>query len=202
MAAALRAEGFEEVEHVPSGELDLAGILAAADAFQPDVALVDLHLGAGRSGLSVIGPLAGRGVTVFGFTASDDPLDTALCLEAGAVGVFLKSEPFEVLVECVRKATAGHAVTDGRQHHELLAKLRSHRDASRAERKPFEALTRAEQAVLERLVKGDSPHEIADDHTVSVKTIRSHIESIHRKLGVNSQLAAVALAREVGWTPN
>jgi DNA-binding CsgD family transcriptional regulator len=29
--------------------------------------------------------------------------------------------------------------------------------------------------------------------------VRTHIESILRKLGVNSQLAAVALARQVDW---
>jgi DNA-binding CsgD family transcriptional regulator len=35
---------------------------------------------------------------------------------------------------------------------------------------------------------------------VSESTVRSQIRSIFQKLGVNSQLRAVSLARQVGWT--
>jgi DNA-binding CsgD family transcriptional regulator len=34
---------------------------------------------------------------------------------------------------------------------------------------------------------------------VSISTVRSQIKSILQKLGVNSQLAAVAMARQAGW---
>jgi len=36
---------------------------------------------------------------------------------------------------------------------------------------------------------------------VSLTTVRSQIRSVLMKLGVNSQLAAVALARRQGWPP-
>jgi DNA-binding NarL/FixJ family response regulator len=200
MASALRMAGFERVTHVPAHQLDPDGILAVADAFGPEVALVDVNLGDGRCGVDVIGPLAARGVAVVGFTSSDDPLDWARCLEAGAVGVLVKSEPFDVIVERVRRAAAGGAVTDVRHRHELLAGLHAHRAATRERHRPFDALTAAERAVLHGLVAGRSPQEIAQGHGVAVKTVRSHVEAIRRKLDVTSQLAAVARAREVGWS--
>jgi DNA-binding CsgD family transcriptional regulator len=36
---------------------------------------------------------------------------------------------------------------------------------------------------------------------VSITTVRTQIASVLRKLGVGSQLAAVALARRVNWVP-
>jgi DNA-binding CsgD family transcriptional regulator len=62
---------------------------------------------------------------------------------------------------------------------------------------PMEALlllTASERRVLFYLTTGRSAQDIADDLVVSVTTVRSHIRSILRKLGVRSQLAAVAIA--------
>ena len=61
----------------------------------------------------------------------------------------------------------------------------------------FEALmqlTASERRVLYFLTKGRSAQDIATELVVSLATVRSHIRSILRKLGVRSQLAAVAIA--------
>jgi DNA-binding CsgD family transcriptional regulator len=55
-------------------------------------------------------------------------------------------------------------------------------------------LTASERRVLFYLTEGRGAQEIADELVVSVATVRSHIRSILRKLGVRSQLAAVAIA--------
>jgi DNA-binding CsgD family transcriptional regulator len=55
-------------------------------------------------------------------------------------------------------------------------------------------LTTSERRVLFYLTEGWGAQEIADYSTVSMTTVRSHIRSILRKLGVRSQLAAVAIA--------
>lgn len=64
-------------------------------------------------------------------------------------------------------------------------------------------LTASERRVLFYLTTGRSAQEIADDLVISVTTVRSHIRSILRKLGVRSQLAAVAIAngQDVGPEP-
>ena len=55
-------------------------------------------------------------------------------------------------------------------------------------------LTASERRVLYYLTKGKSAQDISGDLVVSLATVRSHIRSILRKLGVRSQLAAVAIA--------
>ena len=62
---------------------------------------------------------------------------------------------------------------------------------------PYDALvdlTPGEHRVLYQMMHGASAGEIAKQLVVSLATVRSHIRSILRKLGVSSQLAAVALA--------
>ena len=199
MAQALRSAGFSDVAFVMPDQLDVAGVLAVADEFRPDVALVDLNLGLDRSGLPIIGPLVGRGVAVVAFSAKNEELVIAQCLEAGAVGFLNKGEPFGVVIDYVSKVAAGEAVVPAAEREALLAKLREHRAGSDKRLRAFAELSPREREVLKGLLLGRSPQEIAEEEYVSVKTIRSQIESIYRKLGVRSQLAAVALAREVGW---
>ncbi len=61
-------------------------------------------------------------------------------------------------------------------------------------------LTASERRVLFYLTTGLSAQQIADNLVVSLTTVRSHIRSILRKLGVRSQLAAVVYAnsRDLG----
>ena len=58
-----------------------------------------------------------------------------------------------------------------------------------------------EQEVLGLLVVGKSADEISAELFVSLATVRTHVRAILRKLGVNSQLAAVVLAQRSGWQP-
>jgi DNA-binding CsgD family transcriptional regulator len=53
---------------------------------------------------------------------------------------------------------------------------------------------------LGELMEGHCAEEIANAAFVSISTVRSQIKAILHKLGVNSQLAAVALARRNGWS--
>lgn len=64
----------------------------------------------------------------------------------------------------------------------------------------FQRLSRRERQVLSALMRGDSARDISRESYVSVPTVRSQIRSILIKLGVSSQLAAVALAYRTGWS--
>ena len=55
-------------------------------------------------------------------------------------------------------------------------------------------LTDREKFVLAELIEGHCAEEIANAAYVSISTVRSQIKAILQKLGVNSQLAAVAQA--------
>jgi LuxR family maltose regulon positive regulatory protein len=60
-----------------------------------------------------------------------------------------------------------------------------------------EPLSPQEQRVLRLLATGRSNREIADELIVSVNTIRSHVQSIYRKLNVNNRVAASEMARHL-----
>ena len=74
-------------------------------------------------------------------------------------------------------------------------------DSRRIALRRLGSLTRREVAVLAQLLRGRSAVEIARDHVVSEMTVRTQVKSILHKLEVGHQLAAVALAHEVGWEP-
>jgi LuxR family maltose regulon positive regulatory protein len=62
----------------------------------------------------------------------------------------------------------------------------------------LEPLTNRERSVLQLLPTMMSNNEIADELSVSVNTIKVHLKSLYRKLGVKSRRQAVARARMLG----
>ena len=62
-------------------------------------------------------------------------------------------------------------------------------------------LSEREMAVLALLPSLLSAREIADEFTVSVNTVKSHIRSIYAKLGVSSRREAVLHAHDRGLLP-
>src|SRR5204862_8009122 len=125
-------------------------------------------------------------------TGVTDRTTLAECLEAGAVGVARKSHGFGELLDQVLEAVRGELPLRVNERTALLAELRAQRAAEQRRLAPFQALTPREQQVFAALVDGKRPKEIAAELYVSVGTVRSQIKAIHRKLGVSSQLAAVA----------
>jgi two-component system, NarL family, nitrate/nitrite response regulator NarL len=181
-------------------ELTAEGIVETVGSIEPEVVLLDLDLG-GDLGPStpMIPDLTATGSRVVMVTGVTDRVRLAECIQAGATGVIAKSEPFERLVEGVR-----HVVDDGdlltpQQREDYLGELRRHRSERRQRFELFEELTTREAQVLAALVDGRSAEQIATEAFVSITTVRSQVRSVLSKLGVKSQLAAVALARRSGW---
>ena len=195
---ALQAEGVQASTVRPQ---TVDQILEHADGLRPTVVLLDLELG-GEIGNSVplIEPLEALGAQVMMVTGVTDRVRLAECLEAGATGLINKATPFEQLVEAVREVAELGTLVPPQQRHELLGELRRQRAADRARMEPFERLTQREQQVLQGLIDGKSAEKIAEDAFVSLATVRSQIRAILLKLDVNSQLSAVALARQAGWS--
>ncbi len=134
-------------------------------------------------------------------TGTTDRVRLAACVEAGAIGVVNKSVSFEQLMRAVRDAVELGSLLTPHQREDLLGELRRQRAADRQRLALFAALTPREQQVLASLMDGRSAEAIATEAYVSVTTVRSQIRSVLMKLGVNSQLSAVAKARAAGWHP-
>jgi len=113
----------------------------------------------------------------------------AVCVEQGAVGLMHTDL---LTQELTRQATRRLNVNGGVSQNGY--------DEPRGPGQlpaPYNALvhlTPSERRVLFHMMEGRSAAEIATTLVVSLTTVRSHIRSILRKLNVNSQLAAVALA--------
>lgn len=204
LALALQHQGFDAARalHVDDRLSDDDVIVDIQSAGDQPIVLLDLHLGDDRLSTTLIRPLSELGAQVLVLTAEHDPMLLATCLESGADGVFDKGQPFDQLVETVHDAVRGWTVMSVSAREELLAGLRVRRKSDERRRAPFESLTEREQDVLRGLLAGDSVEAIARSRVVALSTVRSHVKSVLRKLGVNSQLAAVALARDAGWPPD
>jgi two-component system nitrate/nitrite response regulator NarL len=197
LALALRQRGLE-VETVTG--LGAEAIIDTVRGLAPILVLLDLDLGPSLgSGLELIRPLIEAGGRVMMMTGMVERARLAACIEAGAVGIVSKTAGFAELVDAIRRAVDGEELMTSSQRQVLLSELEDWRRTDRARLAPFAALTPREQAVLARLVAGESAETIAARSYVSLATIRSQIKSILRKLGVSSQLAAVALAHDAGW---
>jgi DNA-binding NarL/FixJ family response regulator len=196
---ALRAEGLDAERVAP---VTIDGILSEAQRLSPTVVLLDLDLGGeiGSSG-GRIPPLQELGAQVVMVTGITDPARLAECLEAGATGLIDKTTSFDQLVDSVREVAELGTIVSPTRREALLAELRRQRRDDQRRREPFERLTPREREVLAALMDGKPAEVIATESFVSLATVRSQIRTILLKLGVNSQLTAVALARRNGWTP-
>ena len=197
LAAALTADGHDVHVATDGAQGDVVDLTSE---LTPDVVVLDLDLGAEhRRGVDVLPELRSHAGAVVVLTGVEDPLVLARCLRAGAAGVVRKAEPFPTVLDKVRSAVGGAETTTVREREDLLAALRAHEEEVARQLEPFAALTRREAEVLAALMEGRSAEQIAAANCVSMATVRTQIQGVLQGLGVNSQLAAVAMARQAEW---
>ncbi|EGG44993.1 response regulator transcription factor [Streptomyces griseoaurantiacus] len=181
------AEGIEVVGETGSGE----EALALAPRLRPDVVLMDLQLGEGIDGVTATRELtSGAAVDpaprVLVLTMFDTDADISRAVEAGATGYLLKAERPEELFAAIRDAAAGRAALSPPVADRLLARLRD----------PRPALSARESEILQQLSGGLGNREIARALFISEATVKTHLQRIYGKLGVETRAGAVAVAKE------
>ena len=177
-------------------------VIDHARRFEPQVVLCDIGLGEGvGSGVDLIAPLRSTGAEVVMLTAETRRGVLAACLEAGAAGWVGKHTFLDEVVAALTDVLAGTPLIGCAAREAMIDELRIERAGLRKALTPFERLTLREREVLAALIDGMSAEEIAETQFVALTTVRSQIRSVLQKLGVRSQLAAVAHANRVGWKP-
>jgi DNA-binding NarL/FixJ family response regulator len=170
----------------------------AARRLQVDVVCTDIRM-PGQDGISATRELCGPGVedpiAVLVLTTFD--IDEYLfgALEAGASGFLLKDAEPEDLVAAVRSVAAGNGTIDTSLTKRVLREVVTRRGtrpvvAGRA----TEVLTARELDIVLLLAQGMSNDEIADELTLEVSTVKSHLARMMPKLGVRSRLQAAVWA--------
>ena len=187
--------------------LQMAGITVIAEAasgreavelglyYRPDVVVMDLIM-PGVDGLAATRQIVERApdVRVVILTSSDDDEVGLMTLRAGASGFLCKDVGVEALPRALHCAKAGEAVITRRLTMRLIEDLRTVRQDSSGLRPIRSQLTSREWEVLDLLCQELSTDDIADTLVVSVETVRSHVKSVLRKLGVRSRREAVEAA--------
>jgi DNA-binding NarL/FixJ family response regulator len=177
-----------------SDDLEVVGAvgdgLEAIDAYRklkPDVTLMDLQMPK-LGGVEAIRRIRDEfsQARVIVLTTYDGDEDIYRALQAGARAYLLKGVPLEELLTTI------HAVHNGKLHipAAVAAKL--------AERVSGQALTGRELGVLERIVAGRSNKDISADLFISEATVKTHINSLLRKLGVADRTHAATVAIQRG----
>jgi DNA-binding NarL/FixJ family response regulator len=171
-----------------------------ARKLQPDLVLLDLTMpgGGGLEALPKLRALA-PDCEVVVLTASGTEDDLLAAIRAGAAGYLLKTESPERIAEFLEGVAHGEAALSGEIARRLVDRVRDGgRLDSGVPAAIAERLSAREVEVLLLLDEHLGTDQIARRLFISEHTVRSHVKSLLRKLGVSSRrdaLEALAAAR-------
>ena len=179
-----------------STEHSIEAVVRQVQAFDPDLVLIDAG---SEDAVELVRTVARLGSRALAISDGTDRIRVAACIEAGAAGAVSTVDPVDRLLATIRETVAGRRILPLSAEADLIAEAQRDRRDRAIQLARFGTLSVRESEVLSELMAGKSAADIAVESYVSIATIRSQIKAILRKLGVNSQLAAVALAYQVGW---
>ena len=163
-----------------------------AQSQAPDVALLDFRLpdGTGAEAGARIREL--RPDTKLIFLSRDDS-DAAriAAVEVGASAFLHKSRAATEVVDAIRLVAKGANLITPRTVATLVTKRRTRTTQ-------LQSLTAREKDVLRLLATGAGSRDISQALGISYTTMRTHLRSLGRKLGVHSRIEAIAKSRELG----
>lgn len=177
--------------------------VAMARRLKPDVVLMDVSMPR-LGGIDAVRELradptaATENVKVLMITAfiADDDIRAALA--AGASGIVLKDATDRQIVEAVRTVAQGDAILAPSVTRRLITGL-SRRWGIPAERmERFEQLTPRERDVFRLLAAGHDHKSVAALLVLGESTVKSHSQSLYRKLHLRDRVDLVIYAYENG----
>ena len=167
----------------------LAEVQTALGEAATDLLLLDLKLSDsdGMAGLTRI-RADHPAVPVAVVSASEEPPTVRRALALGAAGFIPKSAALPVMVEAIAAILSGDGWAPdvgapGPEEGDLEARIAS--------------LTPSQLRILEGLKAGRLNKQIAFDLGVTEATIKAHLTSVFRKLGVQNRTQAVILAQSI-----
>lgn len=172
----------------------------------PDVAIVDVNL-PGINGQQVTQHVVNEKLPtrIMLLTAYDDSEQKLHAMKVGAAAYCVKDVQPETLAENVRQVIKGKFVIGDEvlDTEELETWLEPESEADHSFYSelgdPYEPLSKREMEVLAQLTKGMSNKEIANELGISHQTVKNHVTSILRKLGVEDRTQATLYALKRGW---
>jgi DNA-binding NarL/FixJ family response regulator len=163
---------------------DGAEAVAICRSAAPDVVLMDLEMPV-LDGIEATRAILAEapGVAVLVLTSFSDRKRITGALDAGAVGYLLKDASADEVVRGIRTAAEGGSPLDPRAARMLLE--------TKNAPDPLEGISPRERDVLALLLDGMPNKLIARRLGISEKTVKSHLTSIFRHIGVNDRVQAI-----------
>jgi DNA-binding NarL/FixJ family response regulator len=185
---------MDDVEIVAEAATGQAAIREAV-LHQPDVVVMDLQM-PDLNGIEATRELA-RAVpntAVLVLTMFDDDDSVFAAMRAGARGYVLKGAEHHEIARAIAAVAAGEAIFGPAVATQVLAyfTMPPHTPT------PFPELTTREREVLDLIAAGRSNHQIAQQLSLSGKTVANHISAIFAKLQVADRTQAILRARDAG----
>ena len=187
----LRGLLSDEFEGADFGEAgDAAQALNLLRHAKWDIALLDLTL-PGKSGLDLLKELKAEWPRLPVLVLSGHPEDqfAVRVLKAGAGGYMTKESAPEELAKAIRKVLAG-----GRYVSAALAETLALGVKQDLTRTPHETLSDREYEVMSHIAAGKTVTEIAEELSLSAKTISTYRTRVLEKLGVKNSAKIVQYA--------
>lgn len=160
-----------------------------------DLIALDLKL-PGAVGLSCLTAIRERApfTPVLIVSATDDPTTMSEVMKAGATGFVPKSAHRQMLIDAIRVVLGGGTYLPLAGMSALRKSPAAAGDGDR--RSSVGALTSQQRRVLDLLAQGQSNKQIAGHLQISEITVKAHVSSILKKLGVNNRVQAALMARK------
>lgn len=181
----LLLEDQRDIEVVAEAD-DLEGALRYVRGHHPAVLVLELGM-PGVAPLDWIAPLRRQApeTQVVILTDRGDPELAREALCAGALAYVLKEADESELIEAVRRAAVGKSFLNPQLGARLAAgePLTQHDD-----------LTEREVDVLRRIARGHTNAEVAEQLSISVRTVETHRQHIQRKLRLSTRAELVQYA--------
>jgi DNA-binding NarL/FixJ family response regulator len=168
--------------------------LKLCQELQPDLALLDVRMPE-MDGLAATQAIrqACPQTRVLIMTTHTNPDYLLAALKAGAAGYVLKDIARHELLSTIRRVLTGESVLSG----EIAARALQH-IVDQQSSAPSDQLTPREREVLARIVEGHTNRQIAQALSISLGTVKFHVEHIIAKLGVTDRTQAAVRAVESG----
>ncbi len=160
---------------------------------KPDVVLMDIDM-PGRSGIdaaTIVKALRPE-TQVLMLTVFEDEEKVFQAIRNGASGYLLKRTPPTEIISAIQDVHIGGSPMTSTIARRVLQFFQQQPPSGSS--RPDYDLSPRELDILKSMVKGYSYKLIAEEHFISVDTVRSHIRHIYEKLQVNSKTEAVLKA--------
>ena len=174
------------IAEAPDGEVAMEKIVS----LHPDVVLLDMQMPR-MDGVETLRKLNAAGINsrviLLSVYAKDEQLFEGL--RAGARGYLMKEATGAELVSAIRTVHQGGSLLQPAIADRLIERLHSGAESP---------LTGRELEVMRLVASGALNREIAEHLSVSLRTVRFHVENVFQKLGVRTRTQAVRVASEKG----